>query len=117
VCAEGSWEGDFYGDVRPRPGDPIVTKHRYDAFYKTDLETILRANGVRTVVMTGVSTNVCVETTARAAFIRDYYVVLVADGTAAYSTEEHDKSLKDIDRFFGEVTTIAALRAIWEQPE
>ena len=67
--------------------------------------------------MTGVSTNVCVETTARAAFIRDYYVVFVADGTAAYSSEEHDKTLHDIDRFFGEVTKIDALRAIWDQPK
>lgn len=59
------------------------------------------------------STNVCVETTAREAFVRDYYVVLVADGTAASSQDEHAKTLKDIDRFFGEVTTIAALTAIW----
>lgn len=115
VCRDGSWEGDFYGDVRPAPGDPIVTKHRYSAFYNTDLDTILRANGVRTVALTGVSTNVCVETTAREAFVRDYYVVLVGDGTAAYSGDEHDKTLKDIDRFFGEVTTIAALTAIWAQ--
>lgn len=68
---------------------------------------------MRTVVLTGVSTNVCVETTAREGFVRDYYVVLVGDGTAAYSQDEHDKTLKDIDRFFGEVTTIAALKAIW----
>jgi ureidoacrylate peracid hydrolase len=51
VCMDGSWEGDFYGDVKPRPGDPIVTKHRYDAFHNSDLDTILRANGVRTAVM------------------------------------------------------------------
>lgn len=115
VCAADSWEGDFYGDVRPQPGDPVVTKHRYSAFYNTDLDTILRANGIRTAVITGVSTNVCVETTAREGFVRDYYVVLVADGTAAYSTEEHEKTLKDIDRFFGEVTTIARLCASWSQ--
>lgn len=115
VCAEGSWEGDFYGDVRPQPGDVVVTKHRYSAFYNTDLDTILRANGVRTIIMTGVSTNVCVETTAREGFIRDYYVVLVADGTAAYTPEEHKKTLKDIDRYFGEVTTITELTAIWAE--
>ena len=61
VCRDGSWEGDYYGDVRPLPGDIVVTKHRYNAFHKTDLDTILRANGVRTIVVTGVSTNVCVE--------------------------------------------------------
>jgi ureidoacrylate peracid hydrolase len=113
VCADGSWEGDFYGAVRPEPGDPIVTKHRYGAFHNTDLDTILRANGIRTCVMTGVVTNVCVETTAREAFIRDYYVVAVDDGCAAYSREDHVMTLKNIDRFFGEVTTIAELEAIW----
>jgi ureidoacrylate peracid hydrolase len=113
VCAAGSWEGDFYGAVRPEPGDPVVTKHRYSAFYNTDLDTILRSHGVRTVIATGVSTNVCVETTVREAFVRDYYVVLVADGTAAYTPEEHDKTLKDVDRFFGEITTIADLKSLW----
>jgi ureidoacrylate peracid hydrolase len=113
VCAAGSWEGDFYGAVRPEPGDPVVTKHRYSGFYNTDLDTILRSHGVRTLIATGVSTNVCVETTVREAFVRDYYVVLVADGTAAYSREEHDKTLKDVDRFFGEITTIAELKSLW----
>jgi ureidoacrylate peracid hydrolase len=113
VCGENSWSGDFYGDVRPLPGEPIVTKHRYSAFYNTDLDTILRANGIRTVVLTGVVTNVCVETSAREAFVRDYYVAVVKDGTAAYSQADHDMTLLNIDRFFGEVTSIAELQELW----
>ena len=113
VCRDGSWEGDYYGDVRPLPGDIVVTKHRYNAFHKTDLDTILRANGVRTIVVTGVSTNVCVESTVREGFMNDYYVVLVRDGTAAYSNEEHEMTVRNIDRFFGEVSTIEELRGIW----
>jgi ureidoacrylate peracid hydrolase len=113
VCAENSWSGDFYGEVRPLPGEPIVTKHRYSAFYNTDLDTILRANGIRSVVLTGVVTNVCVETTAREAFVRDYYVAVVKDGTAAYSQADHDMTLLNIDRFFGEVTSIAELQSLW----
>lgn len=84
VCEPGSWGGDFYGDVRPEPGDPVVTKHRYSGFHNTDLETILRSNGIRSVIVTGVVTNVCVETTAREAFVRDFYVVAPYDGSAAY---------------------------------
>jgi ureidoacrylate peracid hydrolase len=113
VCEAGSWGGDFYGDVRPAPHDPIVTKHRYSAFYNTDLDTILRANGIRTVVLTGVVTNVCVETSAREAFVRDYYVVAVSDGTAAYDQADHDMTLKNIDRFFGETASIEDLTALW----
>jgi ureidoacrylate peracid hydrolase len=115
VCRDGSWEGDYYGDVRPLPGDIVVTKHRYNAFHKTDLDTILRANGVRTIVITGVSTNVCVESTVREGFMNDYYVVLVRDGTAAYSNEEHEMTVRNIDRFFGEVSTIDELRGIWSR--
>jgi ureidoacrylate peracid hydrolase len=113
VCAAGSWGGDFYGEVRPGPRDPIVTKHRYSAFYNTDLDTLLRANGIRTVVLTGVVTNVCVETSAREAFVRDYYVVVASDGTAAYSQEDHDMTLKNIDRFFGETASIGDISACW----
>ncbi len=115
VCAEGSWEGDFYGDVRPLPGEPIVTKHRYSAFHNTDLDSILRAHGVRTIILTGVATNVCVETTAREGFVRDYYVVFVADGTATYSLEDHNATLRNINRFFGQVVTIADIISVWSQ--
>jgi ureidoacrylate peracid hydrolase len=113
VCTEGSWEADFYGKVLPLPGEPIVTKHRYSAFHNTDLDSILRSHGIRTIVLTGVATNVCVETTAREGFVRDYYVVFTADGTATYSTEDHKATLRNIDRFFGEVTTIDDLMAVW----
>jgi ureidoacrylate peracid hydrolase len=113
VCGQGAWGAEFYGDVRPGPTDPIVTKHRYSAFHNTDLDTILRAHAIRTVILTGVVTNVCVETTAREAHVRDYYVVLVDDGTAAYSQVDHESTLRNIDRFFGEVSTIAQLRKVW----
>jgi ureidoacrylate peracid hydrolase len=113
VCTAGSWGGDFYGEVLPEAQDPIVTKHRYSAFYNTDLDTILRANGIRTVVFTGVVTNVCVETSAREAFVRDYYVVVASDGTAAYAQADHDMTLANIDRFFGETAPINELSALW----
>jgi ureidoacrylate peracid hydrolase len=115
VCSADSWGGDFYGDARPLPDEPIVTKHRYNGFLNTDLDTILRANGIKTTVFTGVSTNCCVESTARHAFMSDYYVVVVDDGTATYSREAHEMTLKNIDTLFGEVSTIEALSAIWER--
>jgi ureidoacrylate peracid hydrolase len=113
VCAPDSWQGDFYGEVRPKQGDAIVTKHRYSAFHGTDLDTILRSNGIRTVVVTGVVTNVCVETTAREAFVRDYYVVAPDDGAAAYVLADHAATMSNIDRFFGEVSTLSDITAIW----
>ncbi len=114
VCVEGTFGGDYYGNVRPEPGDPVVTKHRYSAFLRTDLETILRAAGIRTIILAGVATNVCVETTARDAFMRDFYVVLCADGTAAYSAAEHEATLATIDRYFGQIASTAEITAAWK---
>jgi ureidoacrylate peracid hydrolase len=113
VCGADSWQGDFYGGIAPQPGEPIVTKHRYGAFHNTDLETILRVHGVRTVVLTGVATNACVETTAREAFVRDYYVVFTADGTACYSDEAHEATLRTIDRYFGVVVNLEEVAGVW----
>ena len=114
VCAADSWEGDFFGDVRPEENDPVITKHRFSAFHNTDLETVLRTNGIRTIVMTGVASNVCVETTAREGFVRDYYVVFLEDGTAAYVDEDHQAALRVIDRYFGEVASIADVDRVWD---
>lgn len=115
VCSPGSWNGDFCGNVRPQPHDPVITKHRYSAFHNTDLDLVLRSNGVRSVVLTGVATNVCVETTAREAFINDYYVAFVKDGTATYSNAEQEATLTTIDRYFGQVITMADLIEVWDK--
>lgn len=114
VCEAGAWNGDFYGDLRPLASEPIVTKHRFDAFLNTDLDLVLRAHRIETIVLTGVATNVCVETTARAGFVRDYYIVLAGDGTATYSAEEHDAALRTIDRYFGEVVGVDELAGLWQ---
>jgi ureidoacrylate peracid hydrolase len=114
VCAPGSWEGDFYGDVQPLPDEPIITKHRFSAFHNTDLETVLRARSIRTVVLAGVASNVCVETTAREAFVRDYYVAFLSDGTATYSQPAHEATLRVVDQFFGQVASIDDVVACWQ---
>ena len=113
VCEAGEWSGDFYG-VRPEAEDVIVTKHRYGAFESTDLELVLRSRKIRTVIMTGVATNVCVETTARQAFLKDFYVVFTGDGTATYSQREHENTLWNVDNFFGQVATLDEIVACWQ---
>jgi ureidoacrylate peracid hydrolase len=115
VCCDGEWNGAFYGEVQPKKGDVVVTKHRYSAFHNTDLDLVLRSNGVRSVMLTGVVTNVCVETTAREAFVRDYYVVAVEDGCAAYVEADHTQSMSNIDRFFGEVAPMQDICALWSE--
>jgi ureidoacrylate peracid hydrolase len=113
VCEPQQWNGDFY-QIRPKPDEVIVTKHRYGAFEGTDLDLVLRSQGIRTVIMTGIATNVCVETTARQAFLRDFYVVFTSDCTATYSQAQHDAALFNIDQFFGQVVTSGEVMECWQ---
>ena len=71
----------------------IIQKERYDAFWKTSLDGILENEGVEQVVICGVMTHLCCETTARSAFVRDYQVFFTIDGTATYTEELHTASL------------------------
>jgi ureidoacrylate peracid hydrolase len=112
VCEPGQWNGDFF-QVRPLADEVIVTKHRYGAFEGTDLDLVLRSSAIRSVIMTGVATNVCCETAARQAFMKDYYVVFSSDCTATYSQAQHDATLANIDQFFGQVATADEIMACW----
>jgi ureidoacrylate peracid hydrolase len=115
-CISGSWGADFY-EVKPQPGDVVVQKHRYSAFIDTELDMILRARGVETLVMTGVATNVCVESTARDGFMKDYYIVFPRDGSAGTSPSAHDMALENIGKFFGVVASAAEVAAVWQETQ
>jgi bifunctional isochorismate lyase/aryl carrier protein len=88
-----------------RKGTTIV-KHQYDGFLNTELEAILQKEGVRQVVVCGVLTNLCCETTARSAFMRGFEVYFVEDGTATFSREMHEATLLNLAYGFATVTTI-----------
>ncbi|WP_407270874.1 cysteine hydrolase family protein [Radiobacillus sp. PE A8.2] len=102
VCRKDTWGADFY-KVKPQADDIIVVKHRYSAFINTRLDSVLRTLNTNTLIMTGVSTNVCVESTARDGFMLDYDVVMLSDCTAAFSKAAHDMTLTNIDQYFGTV--------------
>lgn len=107
ICEPGSWGADFYDDLTPGEDEPVVTKHRYSGFADTNLDLVLRSNGIETLVMCGCLTHVCVEATGRDAFHRDYWVTFLEDccsTTDAY-TELHEATLQNMDSFYGEVTT------------
>ncbi len=116
MCVPGSWGADFYL-VKPAEGEPIVTKHRYDAFENTDLQYVLSSRGIRTLIMTGFATNVCVETTSRHGFVKDYYIVMNKDCVASDMKELHEATLKNIENFFGEVVTSEDILKCWQLPQ
>ncbi len=82
------------------PGNLIVEKSRYNAFFKTDLERILRDNNISQIIIAGVMTHLCCETTAREAFVRDFDVYFGIDFTATYNKAFHESSLINLSHGF-----------------
>ena len=94
----GTWGTEFHHDIVSGSNDIVIVKHRVSALYATPLETILRSQKINTVIISGVSTNMAVETTARELHDRDYRIVIVKDACAAATTEIHEASLKSLER-------------------
>ena len=105
MCLEGTPESEVHDDLAPLAHDKVVLKHRYSAFYNTDLETILRCLMIEDLVITGIMTNMCCESTARDAYYRDYRVFFCADATGSINEEMHLASLLNLAYGFAYVTT------------
>jgi nicotinamidase-related amidase len=110
-CLEGSPESEIHPELTPLPEEKIVSKHRYSAFYNTDLETVLRCLKIEDLVICGTMTNMCCESTARDAYYRDYRVFFMADGTGTINEEMHLASLLNLGFGFAYVTTCASIIA------
>jgi len=110
-CLEGSPESEIHPGLAPLAGEKVVFKHRYSSFYNTDLETVLRCLKVEDLVVSGIMTNMCCESTARDAYYRDYRIFFLADGTGSINEEMHLASLLNLAFGFAYVTTSAAVAA------
>lgn len=110
-----TYGGEWCG-VTPEPTDLVIDKCRYDAFLGTDLELVLDGLGVESVVCVGVATDVCVETTARSAFMRNFNVVVVSDATGTTDLASHAASLTAIRKYFGRVERSDTIREVWAHP-
>ena len=101
------WRGNPLYEIRrefaPQEGDIVVHKQTFGAFNSSNLDEVLRAHGVDTLVICGISTNCCVETTARDAADRGYGVVIVDEACADYDEAAHDASLRGFHFNFGRV--------------
>jgi ureidoacrylate peracid hydrolase len=104
MCIEGTSESLVHDDIAPLPNEKIVYKHRYSAFYNTDLETILRGLKIEDLVITGIMSNMCCESTARDAYFRDYRVFFPADATGTVTEEMHLSTLLNLAFGFAYIT-------------
>ncbi len=114
TCREDTWGAEFYAGIAPLPTERVVIKHRYSAFINTDLNTVLKARDIQSVLVCGVATNVCVETSARDAYMYDYYVTVVDDCSAAYDAKLHMNTLENMRRHFGMVASSGELIESWK---
>ncbi|NQU73073.1 MAG: isochorismatase family protein [Rhodospirillales bacterium] len=114
ICCEGgTWGWDLYG-VSAEPDEWVIEKHTYSGFHGTELDRVLRFRGIRTLVMTGVATNVCVESTLRDGYFNGYYIVMPEDCVDSAARDLHDATIKNVRMHFGEVVdTGAEIAALW----
>jgi ureidoacrylate peracid hydrolase len=117
LCLEGTWGVDWFAGIAPSsaPNEVVLTKHRFDAFQGTPLDLYLRSNGIRTVIVTGVVTSGCVESTVRDAFFLDYRVVIPHDGVAEAAQERHDIALAVMKRSFATITSVDDITTAWRE--
>ncbi|MBU4436538.1 MAG: cysteine hydrolase [Alphaproteobacteria bacterium] len=114
LCRAGQPGSDFYGP-RPLEGELVIEKTRYSAFFGADLESRLRARGVDTLVLCGLTTECCVDCTARDAFHRDFHVFVPTDACAAYDADVHEAALKVMGLNFAILTDVGAVAAAWSR--
>jgi ureidoacrylate peracid hydrolase len=112
LCRAGELGSEFYGP-KPLPGELVVPKTRYSGFVGTDLDVQLTRLGVDTLVVAGLTTECCVDSTVRDAFSLDYHVFVATDACAAYEADIHEASLKVMELNSAILTDTAAVAAAW----
>jgi len=109
---EGTWGAQIVDDLKPREGEHLVVKKGFGGFSNTPLDTILRAMGVTTCVVSGVTTCVCVSTTVRGGVEHNYRMILVKDAVAEVNRDTHEAELKTMARVFADVKTTSEVVAM-----
>ena len=109
AAPRGTWHAEIVPSLQPlvEPDDFVIIKHRFSMFYSTTLDSILQMLTISHLVVCGVSTNVCVESTVRDAYFRDYDVTIIEDCVAATMPDLHEASLKNFRIFLGDVVTLS----------
>jgi ureidoacrylate peracid hydrolase len=108
LLARGGWDYDLVDALKPEPGDIQLHKTRYSGFFHSQLDSLLRARGIRNIVLVGIATNVCVESTLRDGFFLEYFGIMLEDATHQAGPEFLQRaSVYNVETFFGWVSTVA----------
>lgn len=110
VLARDTWGTDIVDGLTPNDDETIIYKTRFSAFYRTEFDDLLRSHGVKHLIVTGCTTSICVESTIRDAFFRDYHCILLEDCSAEpmgrdLSRSNHEATVLLVERIFGSVSS------------
>lgn len=108
LLARGGWDYELVDALTPQPGDISLHKPRYSAFFNSQLDSVLRARGIRNLVFVGIASNVCVESTLRDGFHLEYFGVMLEDATHHLGPDfVREATLYNVEKFFGWVSSVA----------
>lgn len=105
LIIDGTPEAELLPEIEPLPTEKIVHKNRYSAFFQTDLHRHLQQHGIQQLIISGVMTNLCCETTARDAFVHDYEVFFLIDATATIDEDFQQATLLNLAYGFAHIVT------------
>jgi ureidoacrylate peracid hydrolase len=105
MILRGSWGAEIIDELKPLETEMLIEKRRFSAFIGTDLDMTLRTFDIRYLIFVGVATNICVESTLRDAFHREYFPILISDAAAAFPASRHQSTIANVKQVFGWVTT------------
>ena len=119
LLARGGWDYELVDALAPQPGDIRLHKTRYSAFFNSQLDSVLRARGIRTLVFVGIASNVCVESTLRDGFHLEYFGVMLEDATHHLGPDfVREATVYNVEKFFGWVSSTAEFcTAIAQMPQ
>jgi len=108
LLARGGWDYELVDALKPQPGDISLHKTRYSAFFNSQLDSTLRARGIRNIIFVGIASNVCVESTLRDGFHLEYFGVMLEDATHHLGPQAmHQATIYNVEKFFGWISTVA----------
>ncbi len=122
ACLPGSWDAEIVDELKPLIDgrSHLIEKHKFSAFYNTRLEVLLRILGRRMLLITGTTTNACVDTTVREGYMRDYDIVVVRECVGGVNAQWHEMALAVWERYVGAVVSLdevlPALSPLSSQP-
>src|SRR6184192_4725367 len=113
LLTHGTWDFQIVDELTPQPGDQVISKARYSGFAGTPLDAVLRSRGIQYLLMAGIASNVCVESTLRDAYFHEYWPVMIEDATMAAGPPEIQRAtVYNVATFFGWVSTAAEVAQV-----